>query len=156
MQAQIQALSGVAEAVAVEIPRHNIRSNVEVAKPQTFNRKVSKVLGFLIVCKIYIRMRIRETAVEKQIQQVLLYAMIGKFLMDLKKKFGREDNEMIKVVELKKMKQENRMMEKFVQEFRRAARRSRYKRRLLVEEFKRRINEVIRRKLMETESLLGA
>jgi len=40
--------------------------------------------------------------------------MIGKFLMDLKKKFGREDNEMIKVVELKKMEQENRMMEKFV------------------------------------------
>jgi len=67
MQAQIQALSGVAEAVVVEISRHNVRSNVEVAKPQTFNRKVSKVLGFLIVCKLYIRMRIRETAVEKQI-----------------------------------------------------------------------------------------
>jgi len=34
-------------------------------------------------------------------------------------------------------------MKEFVQEFRRAARGSRYKRRLLVEEFKRGINETI-------------
>jgi len=42
-------------------------------------------------------------------------------------------------------------MEEFVQEFRRAARGSEYKRCLLIEEFKRGMNEVIRRKLMETE-----
>ena len=45
-------------------------------------------------------------------------------------------------------------MEKFVQEFRRAAKESRYERRLLVEEFKREINEMIRRKLMEVEKPL--
>ena len=45
-------------------------------------------------------------------------------------------------------------MEKFVQEFRRAAKKSRYERRLLVEEFKREINEMIRRKLMEVEKPL--
>jgi len=45
-------------------------------------------------------------------------------------------------------------MEKFVQEFRRAAKGSRYERRLLVEEFKREINEMIRRKLMEVEKPL--
>ena len=37
-------------------------------------------------------------------------------------------------------------MEEFVQEFRRVARGSRYEERLLVKEFKRRINGVIRRK----------
>jgi len=42
-------------------------------------------------------------------------------------------------------------MEDFVQEFRRTARGSRYKRRALVEELKREINRMIRRKLMEAE-----
>jgi len=42
-------------------------------------------------------------------------------------------------------------MEEFVQEFRRAARGSGYEERVLVEEFKRGIKRVIRRKLMEAE-----
>ena len=43
------------------------------------------------------------------------------------------------------------MMEKFVQEFKRAARESRYESRPLVEEFQRSMSGAIRRKLMETE-----
>ena len=42
-------------------------------------------------------------------------------------------------------------MEEFIQEFRRSARGSRYEGRLLVEEFKREMNVVIRRKLIEIE-----
>jgi len=42
-------------------------------------------------------------------------------------------------------------MKEFVQEFKRAVRECRYKGRLLVEEFKKRINRVIRRKLIEAE-----
>jgi len=42
-------------------------------------------------------------------------------------------------------------MEKFVQEFRRIARGSRYEERTLVEEFKRGMSGVIRRKLMEVK-----
>jgi len=42
-------------------------------------------------------------------------------------------------------------MEEFMQEFRRAARESRYERRVLVEVFKRGINGVIRRNLIEAE-----
>jgi len=42
-------------------------------------------------------------------------------------------------------------MEEFVQEFKRAARGSGYKERSLVEEFKRGMNRMIRRKLMEEE-----
>jgi len=43
-------------------------------------------------------------------------------------------------------------MEEFMQKFKRAARGSRYEGRLLIEEFKRRMNGVIRRKLMEAEN----
>jgi len=42
-------------------------------------------------------------------------------------------------------------MEEFIQEFKRAARESSYKGRLLVEEFKKGINRAIRRKLIEAE-----
>jgi len=82
---------------------------------------------------------------------ILEYRAIGKFLTDLKKKFGEGDDETMKVAELKKVKQGSRIMENFVQKFRRAARGSKYEGRLLVEEFKRGINKVIRRKLMEAE-----
>ena len=47
-------------------------------------------------------------------------------------------------------------MEEFIQEFKRAARESRYEGRLLVEEFKRGMNRSIRRKLMEVENQLGS
>ena len=42
-------------------------------------------------------------------------------------------------------------MEKFVQEFRRASRGSRYEKSALVEEFKQGMNRVIRKKLMKAE-----
>ena len=42
----------VGEEVAVVIPRPNTESNVEVAKPQIFNKEIGKVLDFLIVCKL--------------------------------------------------------------------------------------------------------
>jgi len=44
------------------------------------------------------------------------------------------------------------MKEEFVQEFKRIARRSEYERQPLVKEFKREMNRVIRRKLIETEN----
>jgi len=48
--------------VALEL---NTRSNIKVAKPLTFNRDTSKVLEFLMACRLYIRMRMRNTLVEK-------------------------------------------------------------------------------------------
>ena len=47
-------------------------------------------------------------------------------------------------------------MEEFIQEFKRAARGSGYKGRLLVEKFKREINGAIRRKLTEAENQPGS
>jgi len=81
----------------------------------------------------------------------LSYATVGEFLSDLKEEFDGGDDKMIKMAELKKVEQESKTMEEFVQEFERVARKSGYKRQLLIEEFKRGMNGVIRRKLIEIE-----
>ena len=72
-------------------------------------------------------------------------------MSDLKEKFGGRDDETIEVAELKKVEQEEKTIEKFVQKFRRTVRESGYKERPLIEEFKRGMNKVIRRKLIEVE-----
>ena len=81
------------------------------------------------------------------------YETVEEFLTCLKKEFGGGEEESVKAVELRKIEQGGKTMEEFVQEFKRAARGSGYERRPLVEEFKRGINEGIRRKLMEAENL---
>ena len=81
----------------------------------------------------------------------LEYKSMGVFLAAIKKEFGGEEEELIKVAELKRLEQERRTMEEFIQEFRRVARGSRYKERPLIKEFKRSMNGMIRRKLMEAK-----
>ena len=61
----------------------------------------------------------------------------------------------MKAAELRKLKQGGKMMEEFIQEFKRVVRGSRYKGRPLVEEFKRGMNRVIRRKLMKAKNQPG-
>ena len=92
----------------------------------------------------------REVTVEEQVQWVLSYVQgesadvwkenvmeeleageieyetVEEFLSSVKKKFGRGEEESVKVVELRKLEQEERIIEEFVQEFKRAARESRY------------------------------
>jgi len=58
-----------------------------------------------------------------------------------------------KVEQLRTMEQEGRSCNKYVQEFKKVTRGSGYKRRPLIEEFKRGLNKTIRRKLAEVESL---
>jgi len=137
---------------------------MKVAKPAIFNGEAGKVGGFIMACRLFLRMKLRGAIVEKQVQWVLLYVQGGlvdvwkenvmeeieageveyesveDFLACLKKEFGRGEEESVKAVELRKLEQGGRMMEEFVQEFKRAARGSGYKRRPLVEEFKRGIN----------------
>ena len=81
------------------------------------------------------------------------YETVEEFLTNLKREFGGGEKESVKVVELRKLEQGGKTMEEFVQEFKRAARRSGYEGRPLVEEFKRGMNRRIRRKLMKVENL---
>jgi len=54
------------------------------------------------------------------------YESVEESLTSLKKEFGGGEEESVKVAELRKLEQEGRMMEEFVQEFERAARESGY------------------------------
>ena len=77
---------------------------------------------------------------------------VEEFLTNLRKEFGGEKEESVKAAELRRMEQEGKTMEKYVQEFKRTARGSGYKGRPLMEEFKRGMNGGIRRKLIEAEN----
>ena len=84
-------------------------------------------------------------------EEILEYESVGEYLAVIKKEFGGGEEESVKVAELKKLEQGGRIMEEFMQKFKRAVRGSKYKERLLIEEFKRGMNRIIRKKLMETE-----
>ena len=59
----------------------------------------------------------------------------------------------MKVDQLRLLEQSNRTCDKYVQEFKKVARGSGYKEHPLIEEFKRRVNRAVRRRLVEAESL---
>ena len=176
MQVQIQALLAAQGGTGGEAGGFNMRSHIEVAKLAIFNREVGKVGGFIMVCRLFVRMKMRGNIVEEQVQWVLSYVQGGsadvwkenvieeleageveyesveEFLTSLRKEFGGEEEELVKVVELRKLEQGGKSMEEFVQEFKRSARGSRYKERPLIKKFKRGINGGIWRKLMEMEN----
>ena len=177
---QIQALLAAAGGAGGErgTAGANTGAHLEVAKPAIFNGEAGRVGGFVTACRLYIKMRLRGNMVEEQVQWALTYVQGGsvdvwkenvmdeieagevefesveEFFTCLKKEFGGEEEESVKAAELRKLEQEGRTMEEFVQEFKRAARGSGYEGKLLVEEFKRGMNGGIRRKLMEAENPL--
>ena len=177
MQAQIQALLAVQRgAGGGGAERGPTGPKVEVATLAIFNGEAAKVGGFITACRLFVRMKLRGATVEEQVQWVLSYVQGGsadvwkenvmkelalgegeyesveEFLTILRKEFGGGEEELVKVAKLRKLEQGGKMMEEFVQEFKRAARGSGYEGRPLIEEFKRGMNGGIWRKLMEAES----
>jgi len=180
MQAQIQALLAVRVGGAGSTEREMMGPQIEVAKPAIFNGETRRVGGFVIACRLYLKMKMKEAIVEEQVQWALSYVQGGsvniwkenvmekleageikyktveEFLTSLKKNFGGEEEESVKAAELRKLEQGGRTMEEFMQELKRVARGSGYEERPLVEEFKREMNGVIRRKLMEAKNQPGS
>ena len=131
MQVQIQALLAAAEGGAgreeCAAPEVNRGYQMEVAKPAIFSGEAGKVGGFIMVCRLYLRMKMREATVEEQVQWVLSYIQGGladvwkenvmeeleageieheiaeEFLMSLRKEFGRGEEELVKAAELRKL-----------------------------------------------------
>jgi len=58
---------------------------------------------------------------------MLEYETVEEFLADMEKEFRGRDEKTVKVAELKKLEQKEKIMEKFVEEFRIVVRESEYK-----------------------------
>ena len=48
-----------------------------VAKPAIFNGEAGKVRGFIMACRLFLKMKLREATVEEQVQWVLSYMQGG-------------------------------------------------------------------------------
>ena len=116
----------------------NMGSHMEVAKSAIFNREVGKVGGFIMACRLFLRMKLREISVEEQMQWVLSYVqggsaniwkenmmeeleagkveyeLVEELLTSLRKEFGGGEEESVKAAELRKIEQGGRTMEEFV------------------------------------------
>jgi len=69
MQVQIQALLATAEGAATggTTMGSNAGPHIEVAKLAIFNGEAGKVGGFITVCRLFLRMKLRGAMVEEQV-----------------------------------------------------------------------------------------
>ncbi len=67
---QIQALlTAVGEVRTGDAAtKSNLGPHIEIAKPAIFNGEVRKVGRFIMACRLFLRMKLRRTTVEEQVQ----------------------------------------------------------------------------------------
>jgi len=148
---------------------------VEVARPQAFSRKMKEVSTFVNATCLYIRIKMIEEAAATQVAWVLSYIQGGiaeawkdnlldelakgesevesveQLFTKIRNNFGETSEEERKIEQLRTIEQGGRTCDEYMQEFKKVTRGSSYKRRPLIEEFKRELNGSIRRKLAEAE-----
>jgi len=150
-------------------------SRVEIAKPQTFSRRMEEVSTFVNTACLYIRMKMAEEATVTQVALVLSYVQGGiaeawkdnlldklvkgesevelaeQLFAKIMNDFGETSEEERKIEQLRMIEQGGRTCNEYVQEFKKVTRGNSYEGRSLIEEFKRELNRNIRRKLAEAE-----
>ena len=149
---------------------------MEAAPPPKFNGERGQVVGFINACRLFIQIKMGQVGSRSKISWVLSYVQGGvaeiwkdnvldeiskgtstvttekELFTKIQQEFGEFDEESRKVDELRVLEQGGRTVDKYVQEFKRAARGSRYEGRALVEEFKRGLSGAIKRRLAEAKT----
>ena len=139
---------------------------------------MEEVSAFVNVACLYIRIKIMEEVAMIQVAWVLSYVQEGivevwkdnlldelakgesevesaeQLFTKIRNDFGETLEEERKIEQLRTIKQRERTYNKYMQEFKKVARRSSYKGRPLIKEFKRGLNRSIRRKLAKAEKPL--
>ena len=64
---QLQALIAGGAVAGRGVEGFHARSHMEVARPSIFSGEAGKVKGFIMACKLYLRMKMREVPLEEQI-----------------------------------------------------------------------------------------
>jgi len=177
LQQQLLAAQAVITTPAVAVAPTPVAAPVvvEVALPPKFNGERSQVVGFINACHLFMQMRMGQVGERSRISWVLSYMQgrvaeiwkdnildeitkgtsavntVEELFTKIRQEFGEFDEESRKVDELRVLEQRSRMVDEYVQEFKRVARGSGYEERALVKEFKRELGGVIRRRLAEAE-----
>jgi len=149
----------------------------EVTAPSKFNGSREAVVGFVNTCHLYTKAMLGGVDNKEKISWVFSYIQGGvaevwkdnildeiekgtsevetmeELFEKIREEFGEFDEKSRKADELRLLVQGPRTYNKYVQEFRRAARGSGYKGRALIDKFKRELNGTIRKRLAEAESL---
>ena len=129
---------------------HQQGSQVEVARPQVFSRKMEEVSTFINVARLYIRMKMTEEAATTQVAWVLSDMQGGvaeawkdnlldklakgesgvesaeQLFTKIRNDFGETSEEERKIEQLRTIEQAGRTYNEYVQEFKKVARGSSY------------------------------
>ena len=149
---------------------------MEVAKPSLFSGKIEKISVFINTAHLYLSMKIIKESKAIKMVWVLSYIQrevtevwkdnlldelskgelevetVEELFSKIRNKFGKTVEEERKTEQLRTIKQGGRICNEYVQEFKKIARESSYERWPLIEEFKRGLSGVLRRKLAKAES----
>jgi len=147
----------------------------EAVKPLLFDGEREKVVEFINTCYLYISMRMKGSSKEEKISWVLTYIQeevaevwkenileerrqglslvetVEELFTKMREEFGEFNEELRKVDELRVLEQGEQTYNEYVQVFKKVSKGSGYESRPLIEEFKRGLNENIRRRLAEAE-----